>query len=702
MTTPDQQPATYPWRAAPSHLRTRRQLRAAGLSPGGQDVAALMVRQRRGRRLVAHLFDIAKARPKRTPSPAQLEAIEKATRTHQLRAAERRGYTAADLHTPTELGPTWTNTTILEEETTVHTTESAHRPQGHGQSRAWLHALVATNQARHRRDRLDTDLEQAARAGEDAEAEFMAGLRADLDAAEERLAGIRGIGDPYNDTVVLADALYWSAGSPIATDLAEQITGRLATEWGVRVDPETWAVTVDPGFDATAAQTDVEVRAVRAREAAIVEAVAVLPLPDHTAAAVNWAVQAWADTATPGAADLGARREQLLTDLAGVQCSEGDRALVEFTVDYLTGHTSEVDLLDTPVLVDPGHEVRGRAQELLAQFAAGRLAPADIAAEIAVMTETDQQAMRDAGRAIVTDSVARQVWPEWADRDQITDQVHRYADDTQDHHADITGLASRDLTDTDRDRLGVGDDLAARIQHLAAARADLLDTAATAKGLTAAERHHLTAVVEDIDAGIIDGDEVFPELMWVDERTKAAVDEHRGHAHGQRLCAQSRQEVTHLLAGAGIDLAHPDHDALRSTVAAIEHTLHHVAGGSPKGVDADRKQFLDNRNRLGRALQHATVDAEAMTGIREVIDRHAHAAGQAGRSAVERRDRWHERIDQVVTARDDATAQRRAATAGQPGGPGRACTTGAAVTAHASGPGHSPRIRHLHGEEIGR
>ncbi|WP_369027769.1 hypothetical protein, partial [Nocardia farcinica] len=26
----------------------------------------------------------------------------------------------------------------------------------------------------------------------------------------------------------------------------------------------------------------------------------------------------------------------------------------------------------------------------------------------------------------------------------------------------------------------------------------------------------------------------------------------------------------------------------------------------------------------------------------------------------------------------------------------------AAVTAHAGGPGHSPRIRHLHGEEIGR
>src|SRR5690606_19314422 len=212
-------------------------------------------------------------------------------------------------------------------------------PQGHGQSTAWLHALVATNQARDRLDQLDADLEQAARAGADIEAEYMAGLRADLDAAEARLAAVRGIGDPYNDVTLLADALYLSAGSPVATELVEKITGQLAGEWGVRVDPETWAVTVDPGFDPAAAQTAVEARAVRARETAIAEVVAGQPLPDHTAAAVNWVVQAWAETAGPGA-ELGARREQLRADLAGVQCADPDRALVEFTVDYLCGHTS--------------------------------------------------------------------------------------------------------------------------------------------------------------------------------------------------------------------------------------------------------------------------------------------------------------------------------------------------------------------------
>lgn len=259
MTTHDQQPATYPWRAAPSHLKTRRQLRDAGLSPGGQDVAALMVRQRRGRRLVAHLFDIALARPKRVPSPAQLAAIEKATRTHQLRAAERRGYTATDLHTPTDPGPTWPETPTLQEETTMNTNESTateqDRPQGLGQRRAWLHALVATNQARDRRTRLDTALERAARAGADVEAELTAGLRRSLDAAEARLSAVRGIGDPYSDTTLLADALYWSPGSDTAARLAEQITSGLATEWGVHVAPASWQVSIDPGFDAATAQT---------------------------------------------------------------------------------------------------------------------------------------------------------------------------------------------------------------------------------------------------------------------------------------------------------------------------------------------------------------------------------------------------------------------------------------------------------------
>ncbi|MBF6370515.1 hypothetical protein IU469_33195, partial [Nocardia puris] len=180
------------------------------------------------------------------------------------------------LHTPTDLGLTWSETPTLQEETTMSTNGSTTgqvRPQGLGQRRAWLHALVATNQARDRRTRLDTDLDHAARAGGEVEAGYLAGLRRDLDAAETRLSAVRGIGDPYTDTALLADALYWSPGSDTAARLAEQITSGLAAEWGVHVDPESWQVSIDPGFDAATAQTTAETSAMRAREAAIVDVV---------------------------------------------------------------------------------------------------------------------------------------------------------------------------------------------------------------------------------------------------------------------------------------------------------------------------------------------------------------------------------------------------------------------------------------------
>lgn len=56
----------YAWRLAPDGLATRRQLRALGLRPGGQEVAAQIERPRRRREpLVAYLYRIDHARPVR-------------------------------------------------------------------------------------------------------------------------------------------------------------------------------------------------------------------------------------------------------------------------------------------------------------------------------------------------------------------------------------------------------------------------------------------------------------------------------------------------------------------------------------------------------------------------------------------------------------------------------------------------------------
>lgn len=68
--------STYPYRWAPEGLATLRQLRAAGLRPAGQPVAAQIL-WRRGDR-VAYLYRIDAAQPKRTATAAQLAAIGKA------------------------------------------------------------------------------------------------------------------------------------------------------------------------------------------------------------------------------------------------------------------------------------------------------------------------------------------------------------------------------------------------------------------------------------------------------------------------------------------------------------------------------------------------------------------------------------------------------------------------------------------------
>ncbi|MEV6616028.1 RRQRL motif-containing zinc-binding protein [Streptomyces sp. NPDC051051] len=93
---------TYPWRLAPEGLATRRQLRAMGLRPGGQDVAAQVERPRRRRGpLVAYLYRVDDAKPIRPMTPARWAALAKANAARRACPQCRRdaGYVI-----PAELG----------------------------------------------------------------------------------------------------------------------------------------------------------------------------------------------------------------------------------------------------------------------------------------------------------------------------------------------------------------------------------------------------------------------------------------------------------------------------------------------------------------------------------------------------------------------------------------------------------------------
>jgi hypothetical protein len=64
---------------APSGLATVRQLAAVRVRPGGQEVTAWLAWGRRSWPRWASLYRLDLAKPKRTPTPAQLEALAKAT-----------------------------------------------------------------------------------------------------------------------------------------------------------------------------------------------------------------------------------------------------------------------------------------------------------------------------------------------------------------------------------------------------------------------------------------------------------------------------------------------------------------------------------------------------------------------------------------------------------------------------------------------
>ncbi|WP_318213982.1 RRQRL motif-containing zinc-binding protein [Streptomyces sp. SCL15-6] len=75
----------YRWRLAPDGLATRRQLRALGLRPGGQDVAAQVEHPRRRREpLVAYLYSIEQAKPVRPMTPAKRVALAKANAARRI------------------------------------------------------------------------------------------------------------------------------------------------------------------------------------------------------------------------------------------------------------------------------------------------------------------------------------------------------------------------------------------------------------------------------------------------------------------------------------------------------------------------------------------------------------------------------------------------------------------------------------------
>ncbi|MGW1557583.1 RRQRL motif-containing zinc-binding protein [Streptomyces sp. NPDC002144] len=84
---------TYPWKLAPDGFATRRQLRARGLRPGGQEIAAQVMRvnRRAGGVRVSYLYRIDHAKPVRPMTSRKWGAL--ALAMHARRTCPKCGVT---------------------------------------------------------------------------------------------------------------------------------------------------------------------------------------------------------------------------------------------------------------------------------------------------------------------------------------------------------------------------------------------------------------------------------------------------------------------------------------------------------------------------------------------------------------------------------------------------------------------------------
>ncbi|MEU3015609.1 hypothetical protein [Nocardia asteroides] len=578
-------------------------------------------------------------------------------------------------------------------------------PVGHGQRRAQLHALVAVNRARANLRQLE------AAAGEELPPTHFAARTA----AEERMAQIPWQ-NPDSVSMMLADALTWREQSPLAAERADQLIASYAHEWGVIIDPQAMKVTIDGGHDAAARQAFSDAAALWARERAAIGMLAAAPISPGAKAAVEEALQHWSgeqgiDPADPhGHLDTEqARRAQLTVALDQAKLSESDRAIVDFTVDYLRGDTADLDLLATPVVVDPGEEARGRIGALLGRFAAKEMSGTIITEELKVMTAADQQTVRAIGLALKAgERPELDPWPDYVDREQLAEKISSYVIDAEEQAMEADFLVEDEFHE--RDQIGISDEIGDRVPRMAAAREELRAIAVDGKGLAPIERAQLTAVLDDVDLGRIRREDQTPELMFADERTKSELD----HLRTIRSAASLRETFTESITQqidatgvTGVTATEQQTAAVRSAVADLGETVLSVAMGATEGVDAARRRFMQQRDVLTGRIGIAGAEEAQQNEIRARVNTVGGQAGQLGRRAHERSTAWEARIEAVVAQRDDRLAQRQA-TASVRGG--RAPRTGKSVRGEqskTSSPAPAPTRapagrRQIHTPEVGR
>ncbi|MFD6401230.1 hypothetical protein [Nocardia sp. NPDC060249] len=459
---------------------------------------------------------------------------------------------------------------------------------------------------------------------------------------------------------VLTAALVWRDQDELAAPRVEEISTHLANSWGVIIDADDLTADIDPNFDPMPLQDFDDAACLLARETAVLEIVAAAPMPDDTRTTVLDALEEWRgagiDPADPRAhiLDRPTRDAQLYTRLTTAALPPDVRKNVEFTIAYLSNDVSALDLLETPVMVDPRVEARGRMRGLLHKFAEGRMPAEWMTEEVAVLSPADQEIVRDIGRAIKTRRPVdlSSLWADHPDRESLKSKIESYALDLGHMAEEANYIAEEPLAPENYRSLGVDDDIEVRFERMAQTHDELVAELDTA-GLTRIEHAQLKAVVDDLDAGQILSQDDLPELLWVDERTKAEVDERRTSDLGAEVCYTMRREAHDRVHDSDktIDVSSKTSSQAEKALQALGNTLYDVATSaieSPKALAQRRERYAKERDSLTKILDQGGVGKDVQAVVEGVVHAYATEAGRLGRRNTERGRQWKSRGSDTV------------------------------------------------------
>ncbi|WP_433678794.1 hypothetical protein [Nocardia sp. CA-119907] len=466
-------------------------------------------------------------------------------------------------------------------------------------------------------------------------------------AAEERLRRLNYDGSQPELAAALTDALVWRDSSPGAAEALANLIEFYRTEHGLIIDLATGNVGVDPDIDPGWQEfSEVRVadlkRAVSARKSvnSVIESAGMLP---HELAAVKAALTHWLMSFSASADDtererLKGLREEVISAFPVRPELAAARSTVEFTLAYFSGWRSEeFDLRDSPVLVDPGEEVKGRAASLRAEAGVASMRPQALA-QLALLSPSDQRLVAEA-----SDSP----WSDYVNRDVLQRMLGEHWATMMTAH----GYADQWAHEPGRP---IDEPVEAVVTQMAQQRRAILAMVRDGRGLEPMERELIRCLVDEAEIGEIN----MPALVLVDERSKKFADlRQRSRAEIQTV-QTSEQRIIGLLEDAGVGIGDLSNTAVEPVRSALESTTISI-GGLARGFARDSfAAHLDCHSyadELDEQLLRAGVSDDIRFQVGEALSESI-AAAYTHAVVTDERSRWFDARMRTVAAERDRAA----------------------------------------------